>query len=256
MTMDFDRSRTEIVTQTQLLTGQLAGADLGAPVPSCPGWTVARLVGHLAGAQRWAADIVATRATAPLPDDDVRDVGRYDGIGEGALSGRVDAAAARLAAVLDAAGPDARMWCPVPGGGTPFYARRFAHETAVHRADAALALGLPFRLDPAVAVDGVEEWLELGCLPFHFDIHPRMRELLGPDRTIGLHATDTGDDWLLDFTGDVIEYRRGTGPAAAEVHAAVTDLLLVLYRRVGVGAARVTGDTAFVDFWLDRVGFG
>ena len=33
--------------------------------------------------------------------------------------------------------------------------------------------------------------MELGCLPFHFDVHPWMRELLGPGRTIGLHATDT-----------------------------------------------------------------
>jgi hypothetical protein len=26
-----------------------------------------------------------------------------------------------------------------------------------------------------------------------------MRELLGPDRVIGLHATDTGDAGLVDF---------------------------------------------------------
>ena len=32
--------------------------------------------------------------------------------------------------------------------------------------------------------------MELGCLPFHFEVHPWMRELLAPDRTIGLHATD------------------------------------------------------------------
>ena len=35
--MDFDRHRTEIVAQTALLVASLAGADLSAPVPSCPG---------------------------------------------------------------------------------------------------------------------------------------------------------------------------------------------------------------------------
>ena len=34
---------------------------------------------------------------------------------------------------------------PVPGGGSAFYARRFTHETAIHRADAALALGIGVR---------------------------------------------------------------------------------------------------------------
>ena len=34
------------------------------------------------------------------------------------------------------------MWCPVGDGGSAFYARRFAYETAMHRADAALAATL------------------------------------------------------------------------------------------------------------------
>jgi hypothetical protein len=54
-------------------------------------------------------------------------------------------------------------------------------------------------VDADMACDGVEEWLELGSLPFHFDVHPWMRELLVPDRVIGLHATDTGDAGLVDF---------------------------------------------------------
>jgi hypothetical protein len=55
------------------------------------------------------------------------------------------------------AGPDAQMWCPVAGGGAAFYGRRFLHETAVHRADAALALGLDFTLDTDIAVDAVDK---------------------------------------------------------------------------------------------------
>jgi hypothetical protein len=148
------------------------------------------------------------------------------------------------------------MWCPVPGGGSAFYARRFAHETAVHRADAALALGVDYVLPNFVAVDGVEEWLELGSMPFHFEVHPWMRDLLGPDRTIGVHARDTDDHWVLDLTGDAITWRRGDEDTAAGLRGPVTDLLLVLYRRAPVSAVTVEGDAGLLDYWLERVAFG
>jgi hypothetical protein len=93
-------------------------------------------------------------------------------------------------------------------------------------------------------------------MPFHFEVHPWMRELLGPGRLIGLRTTDTGDRWVLDLTGGVISRRRGDDPAAAGLRGPVIDLLLVLYRRVPVTDVEVTGDGGLVDFWLERVGFG
>jgi hypothetical protein len=147
------------------------------------------------------------------------------------------------------------MWCPVDGGGSAFYARRFAYETAMHRADAALALGVQYTLAPDVAADGIDEWIELGCMPFHFEVHPWMRELIAPGRTIGLHATDTDAHWLLDLTRDVITWQRADEQAAAEIRAPVTDLLLTIYRRRPVAGLGVTGDAKLVDFWLERVAF-
>ena len=213
---------------------------------------------HVDGGLRWAAEIVASRATAPPPDVALRDLAGFTDEDPTLLSASLSEAAGQLAAILKEAGPDAQMWCPVDGGGSAFYARRFTHETAIHRADAAIALGVDYVLDTDVAVDGVDEWLELGCLPFHFDVHPWMRELLGPGRTIGLHATDTGTDWLLDFTGDVIAWRRSDEPTAAGMRGPVTDLLLTIYRRIPVDPRRVevTGDAELLDFWLERVGFG
>ena len=40
-----------------------------------------------------------------------------------------------------------------------WWIRRRLHETAVHRADAALALGAGFDLDPDLAADGITEYL-------------------------------------------------------------------------------------------------
>jgi uncharacterized protein (TIGR03083 family) len=252
--LGFDRHTAEIVAQTSLLIGHLDGADVTMPVPSCPGWNVSQLARHVDGGQRWAREIVATRASAPPSDVSLRDLSGATNDHPDALAASLTEAAAALAATLAEAGPDAQMWCPVGGGGSAFYARRFAYETAMHRADAALALGAEYTLDSDVAADAVDEWMELGCLPFHFDVHPWMRELLAPGRTIGLHATDTDAHWLLDLTGDVITWRRADEPAATEIRAPVTDLLLMIYRRRPVDT--VTGDAALVDFWLERVAFG
>jgi uncharacterized protein (TIGR03083 family) len=252
----FDRHCAEIVTQTSLLVDHLAGADLTVPVPTCPGWNVSQLARHIDGGQRWARDIVATRASAPPSDVALRDLSGATNDDADELSALLTEAAAALKATLTDVGPDAQMWCPVDGGGAAFYARRFAYETAMHRADAALALGVTYALDPDVAADAVDEWLELGCLPFHFEVHPWMRELLAPGRTIGLHATDTDAHWLLDLTGDVIAWRRADERAAAEIRGPVTDLLLAIYRRRPVSRLDVTGDATLVDFWLERVAFG
>ena len=256
MTLRFDGHCDEIVTQTSLLIEHLDGADVTVPVPTCPGWNVSQLARHVDGGQRWARDIVAARAVEPPSDVALRDLSGATDDDPVTLSASLTEAAAALAATLKAAGPDARMWCPVGDGGSAFYARRFAYETALHRADAALALGMEYTLNPDVAADGIDEWMELGCLPFHFEVHPWMRELLAPGRTIGLHATDTNAHWLLDLTGNVIAWRRADEPATAEVRAPVTELLLMIYRRRPVAGLDVTGDARLVDFWLERVGFG
>jgi hypothetical protein len=68
---------------------------------------------------------------------------------------------------------------------------------------------------PAWSVPGSPKappsWRTPCAVPMHFEVHPRMRELLGPGRTIHLHATDTppqaAAEWLVDLTGDAIVWR-------------------------------------------------
>jgi len=139
-------------------------------------------------------------------------------------------AAARLADTLRGTGPDTKVWTPVPGATAEFCARRFAHETAVHRADATLAIGAEFRLGQDVALDAIDEWMELGSLPMHFEVHPWMRELLDPGRTLHFHATDMAPqaaaEWLFDLTGGAIAWRRAHEKAAVAVRGPLTDLPL------------------------------
>jgi uncharacterized protein (TIGR03083 family) len=263
--MAYERFCDEIVVQTRQLASFLERrnepADARAPLTSCPGWNVGQLLRHLGGVQRWAQEVVRTRAVGPVPDD-------Y----HGALVDYADEnlrvavpwlveSAALLGQALREAGPDVAVWTPVPNGTTGFYARRFTHEALVHRADVSLALSGAFAAEPAVVVDALDEWMELGSLPLHLDRDPRVRELLGPGRTLRLHASDVGNgetSWLVDMTGEVIAWRRSDEPAAVTVEAPLTGLLLLVYRRLTPAAAgaTVSGDGSLFDFWMERVGFG
>lgn len=76
-----------------------------------------------------------------------------------------------------------------------------------------------------------------------------------------VHASDTTPEavaeWVIDLTGDTIVWRRAHEKAAVAVRGSLTDLLLVLYRRrpaLGNGI-EVLGDSALLDFWMERVAF-
>ncbi|SFQ41466.1 TIGR03083 family protein [Amycolatopsis arida] len=75
------------------------------------------------------------------------------------------------------------------------WARRQAHETAIHRLDAELAAGgETVAFDPEFAADGIEEFLVL-LLP----------DLAGDQQTTGsvlVHAEDTGRMWSLRLEQD------------------------------------------------------
>lgn len=254
--MDYHRHCAEIVTQAELLATGIKGADLRAPVPSCPGWTLGMLLRHIGGGHRWAEEIIRTRATGFLPDDQVRKLDGDDSA-EAPAAWLVEGAT-RLADTLRAAGPGAKVWTPLElDGGTTFWARRFANETLIHRADATLAAGTEFTVAEDVATAAVDEWMELDSLPQHFEYRPKKRELLGPGRTLGFQAIDADAAWIIDLTGEVITWRRGRDNAAVTVRAPLTELLLVIYLRKSVhsGGIEIAGDRELLDFWLGHVGF-
>jgi uncharacterized protein (TIGR03083 family) len=255
--MDHDRYCTGIVTQTELLTAALRDADLRALVPSCPGWTLGMLLRHIGGGHRWLEELVRTRSTEFLPDDGFRSL-EGDDTGDPPVPWLREGAT-RLAETLREAGPDTKIWTPLElHGTTAFFARRFAHETLVHRADATLATGTAFTVDEETALDAVDEWMELGALPQHFEHAPRKRDVLGPGRTLTFEATDADAAWFVDLTGDVIVWRRSHEPAAVDVRAPLTDLLLGIYRRTPLprDGAEIRGDRDLLDLWLTHAAFG
>ena len=123
-------------------------------------------------------------------------------------------------------------------------------------------MGTAYSLDEEVALDALDEWMELGSLPMHFEIRPWIRDLLGPGRTLHFHATDTAPEaraeWVVDLTGDTLQWRRTHEKAAVAVRGPLTELLLLVYKRRSVRGEdlAVVGDEKLLDFWLEYVGFG
>jgi uncharacterized protein (TIGR03083 family) len=254
--LPFDRYREEIVAQTDLLRAHVRGADLTAPVPSCPGWNLGQLLRHVGGDHRWADTVVRTRAGEPVSDEAANDLAGYADEDGAVLDPWLAEGAARLAASLREAGPDAKMWNPSDTGrrSADFWARRMTHETVVHRADAALTTGAVYTLDEDIALDAVAEWMEFAMVPEAYEPGPGVPDLLGPGRTLRFQAGAVR--WLVDLTGARPTSRRDGAPGepAVAVRGPATDVLMLLYRRPAP-RVEVSGDTGLLDLWLTRTGF-
>lgn len=254
---DLDRYRTEILRQTDLLRSLLGGADPAVRVPTCPAWNLGQLARHVGGAHRWVETIVRTRATGPVSHhlvDDVFDYGDENNEDTATLDAWLADGARQLTDALADAGPDTRVWTVVPDQPLVFWARRMLFETVVHRADAAWTVGRDYRLDPAVARDGLDEWMSFGTVPEAYDGNDV--PLLGAGRTLRLSATDDpGGDWFVDLTGDAPRQRHTDEKAAVTVRGPLTDLLLLVYGRPVEERTDVEGDRPLLDLWLRRTGF-
>lgn len=254
-----DRYLDALAAQSRLFAEVLHVADLQQQVPTCPDWTLYRLAEHLGQAHRWATAIVTRRTTAP-PDPRERLMAEAPADPAGLASWLADGAG-ELVDAIRAAGPQTVVWSWADDQSVAFWARRMAHETAVHRADAELALGREFTLDSELAADAISEWLGLLSLPAAVNARPELAELRGVGQTLHLHSTDPGlgeaGEWIVRRTpsGPVWEHGHAKGDVA--VRGAVVDLLLVLLRRVAPADAPITvlGDPAVLNHWLTHTRF-
>ncbi|MEU9185020.1 maleylpyruvate isomerase family mycothiol-dependent enzyme [Streptomyces sp. NPDC048484] len=264
-----DRYCDEVVGQTALLRSHLVGADLTATVPTCPDWTLWELAVHVGGAHRWSEHIVRTRATGDVPVEDVPGGRPQDG-DPAALDAWLAEGAERAAETFRAAGANTPAWSWAWEHTAGFWARRMAHETVIHRADAAGTTGVTFEVDQDLAADAIEEWLQI--VHFAREEYPddATRELRGAGRSIHLHATDTPTtdtttdtdpgletEWLIEFGDKGIDWRHGHEKANVALRGPLTDVLLAFYRRLPPDGGRleVLGEREVLDFWLERASF-
>jgi uncharacterized protein (TIGR03083 family) len=193
-----------------------------APVPGCPGWSLADLVWHLAEVQHFWAWVVRTRAQDPSayveparrPDDE--------------LLGFLAAQNAELETALAGADPSTRVWTWAPQRNVAFVLRRQTQEATVHTVDVEQVLGDVRPIPPDVGLDGLDEWLEVmvpGALPQGppEDAHP-----------VVFHAVDADAERTLFPATKPFPIAALTGTAG--------DLLLAVWRRVPLEVLTVEGD--------------
>jgi uncharacterized protein (TIGR03083 family) len=215
-------------------------AGLGASVPSCPGWEVADLLRHVTRVHRWATGYLVHGYDQRVPHHE--EGGQGSPLGEDEIVGRAAEAHAGLVRALLGAPPDLQCWAFLPASSPRgFWARRQAHETAVHRADAELAAGAPVSaVGPATAADGLDELL------FGFLARPSRAGSPTPDDqgVVALHATDHPGRWSVHIGTQGARALKGgsSGPAAdLTVTGPASALYFLAWNRTGAGPLVLEG---------------
>jgi uncharacterized protein (TIGR03083 family) len=192
----------------QLVNAALPGSS-GKPVPACEGMVLGELVRHLGSVHHlvtdWVRDGRRPTAWAQAPEEG-EDLAAWAGRGSAdmleMLTGRSPAQPCATWSATDRT--------------VGFWIRRMAHESAVHRVDAAQAVGQHWLVDPELAVDGVAEALELW-------LGTRLGSKVGGSgravRLVTSGQTSGADvDWTVRPLNTIIEF--GAGPA--NIDATVT----------------------------------
>lgn len=244
---------SEFVKENRAFGEVIRKADHSTPVPACPGWNIGQLLRHVGRGDRWAAQIVKDKLEEYLDPRSVEG-GKPPPDPDDAVSW-LNGGAQRLVDAVELAGVETPVWTFLGRRPANWWLRRRLHETAVHRADAAIAIGNDFALDPAVAADGITEFLERIGIQAGTDGSALPLE---GDETVHLHATDAGlgsaGEWTAAVDGDRVTWSHEHGKGTVALRGGATELLLAMTRRVSLAdtGIQMFGDDAVWQRWLAR----
>ncbi len=221
---------------------QTASGALELPVPTCPGWTVRQLTEHMAGVFTFFSHQLAVGDPRNR-----REPPAYDSQECADPVEWLDAASEVLVESLKELGPDEPCWNwsgeDLDSG---WVARRMALEVALHRYDGELAVGDPRPVSAFLAVDGIDERLEVFL---RSDIEQAPEASLGGP--LCLCCEDVAASWVIEAGGGRLKVREGAGPAAAVLRASASQLFLFSWNRVPPDCLQLTGDPAVAAAWAD-----
>lgn len=226
------------------LQDAVAQAGPDAAVPSCEGWTVADLTGHLTSMLHWVRETVARGVTDhPTVDLVPPSPGEWDAALDALrreLTGTIE--------TLEALEADFPAWNWAPQAKTAgFWQRRMAHEISVHRWDAEAAAGRATPIETKLAADGISEvldsWLPAGKRKGPTDLHG----------VVHLIASDVGHEWFVRLRGPGVAL-LDTGTILdsddhhprAEATGTASDILLTLMGRRRTDRLVITGDPRLI----------
>lgn len=235
--MDFTDLMGHLESDGELITAALTGADWSSSVPGTK-WDLRTLVVHTSAVHRWATDLIerglqsnetggSAAFRANIVDHDLR-------------AWFVEGHAALVTALL-AAADDIAVFTflplPVP---RHFWARRQAHETAIHRADVQAAVGEVDSFDAEFAQDGIAE------LVAGFARQSRFASTTAG--ALALRCTD-GPSWLVNFGGErtLAVCSDDESTATATVTGSSSELYLWVWNRPA--DVQVAGDETTIASW-------
>jgi len=210
----FEHYLDQLEREGRLLRDSAGRPALRAAVPSCPGWDVARLLGHVTKVHHWAASILR----GGRPDEFEFSVPEA-----GELFEVYDAGLAEVLSQLRATPETAVVWTMTPApSGRLFWARRLAHETAIH---------------------GIDELLTGSAARFD-------RGGLPGDKVISLTPLDSNASWTLRIGPDLLSCESGAvDDADLSVFGVASDLYRWVWNRGGEGDVALRGDLTLADRW-------
>ncbi len=221
--------RTSIANDAERIA-TLADSHAASPVPSCPGWDITRLAGHVGRVHRMALSVLRNDVDG-FPDPGSLEKPPAE---PSATAAYVRRGAQDLDSHLATRDPASPCWNFLNEPSiAEFWFRRQCQETAVHRFDAELALDAAATpTTPAgLAVDGIDEYF--GFVRERL-LAARNTTTLGG--TLHLHATDTEGEWMVDVTDGVLTVGHGHGKGDAAIRGTAADLFLGLWGRVDLCA--------------------
>ncbi len=231
----------EAIRHHSLALADAAEGNFESVVGCCPGWDVADLVWHLRGVHYFWGSIVDGLVQDPnlvpdieRPTDNER------------LLADFRAGVVWLADVLANTDQAASVWTWSHQKDVAFVTRHQVQEAAVHRWDAEMAAGEHIEVEPDLAADSVDEFLE-------HSTPGRYKEAVPLSGSVHLHATDTDGEWVIKEDADRnLSIVRGHEKADVALSATASDLLLTLYRRIGIDHADIHGDKLVLSRFLAR----
>jgi uncharacterized protein (TIGR03083 family) len=220
---------------------QQAGPD--AEVGTCPGWRVRDVLRHLGGVHAWAASFPATGRTTPYGPEEA--AAFFTEVDDADLVDWYRGRHAEVVRTFSTADPTRPCWSFIPAP-SPLasWARRQAHETAIHRVDVESTVGSTPSWDPAFAADGVDE---LMCGFFGGAGRSRLRA--DPPASMTVVADDADAAWHLRLEPERRVVVHGREPADLTITGSANDLYRLLWNRGGEGGLTLAGDRRPLDLW-------
>jgi hypothetical protein len=150
--------------------------------------------------------------------------------------------------------PDEPAWSWGSDQHVRFWYRRAAQELSIHRWDFENAVSDPLPIDPTLAADGTDEFLQefTPKPPEGVNVKAASQLFDGDGERLRFEAIDVPREWTITARPTHFDVAP-TGEADVTARGPASDLNLFVWGRVPPGVLDVSGDASLLDRWHERV---